>query len=344
MRTPCGFRVRAALALLTGAGLLASGGPVAAAPFYEGKTLTIVVGYDPGGGYDRMARLMARYLPKYLPGSPTVVVQNMPGQASILAANYLYTMAQPDGLTIGAVDRNLALAQLSGVQGIRFDVRKFAWIASVSSESTVLVVRSDLPVTSFADLQKLKEPLIVGSSGGGASSHTFPTLLKAYLGANLRVEPRYRSAADFMLALERKEVDAVATTSTTLKALIERGVARPLVRTRTPEPWLAHLPVDEALAPTPVARAVLALRSVPETMGRPYVAPPGTPADRLRLLEEAFAKVTADPEAIAEAAKGKITFEFIPGQGVAKIIQEVFSQPPEVLEEFSQHIKIRVEG
>ncbi|HWP35472.1 MAG TPA: tripartite tricarboxylate transporter substrate-binding protein [Thermodesulfobacteriota bacterium] len=328
-----------AAALGVGAALLLACAAAAAAPFYEGKTLTIVVGYDPGGGYDRMARVVARHLPKHLPGSPAVVVQNMPGAASVIAANYLYTVAKPDGLTIGAFNRNLPLGQLVKAEGIRFDVRKFAWIGSMATENNLLLVRSDLPIASFADIQKLKEPLVVGATGPGASSYDFPMLLKAYLGANLRVLSGYKSSADTILALERKEVDAVVNSYSSVKPFIERGLLRPVVRTRATEPEIRHLPVDEELAPTPLARAVLALRSIPEVIGRPYVAPPGTPAERLEILREAFARVARDPEAIADAARGKLTLHYVPGAEAERIVAEIFTQPDEVVREFTKHVR-----
>ncbi|HWP35477.1 MAG TPA: tripartite tricarboxylate transporter substrate-binding protein [Thermodesulfobacteriota bacterium] len=324
-------------ALLAGTGLHA--GPVAAAPFYEGKTLTIVVGYAPGGGYDAIARIMARHLPKYLPGRPAVVVQNMPGAASIIAANHLYNTAKPDGLTIGTFNRNLPLAQLVKAEGIAFDLTRFAWIGSVASEATVLAVRTDLPIKTFADIQKARDPVVIGAEGPGSQTYDLPVLLKAFLGANFRIVGGYKSSADIMLAIERKEVDGRAGSYSSLKPWIDRGVVRPVLRTRAVAKEIETLPVDEELAPTPLARAVLALRSIPEVIGRPYVAPPGTPADRLEILREAFAKVTRDPEAAAEAAKAKFELEYLPGEEAARIVREIFAQPEEVVREFTRYIK-----
>ncbi|HWP35109.1 MAG TPA: tripartite tricarboxylate transporter substrate-binding protein [Thermodesulfobacteriota bacterium] len=327
----------AALALAVAAGFAAA--PARGAAPFEGKTLTIVVGYDPGGGYDRMARLVAKHLPKHLAGAPTVVVQNMPGANSIIAANYLYNTAKPDGLTIGTFNRNLPLGQLVKAEGIRFDIARFAWIGSLASESTILVVRSDLPLRTFADLQQAKQEVVIGSTGPGASSHDFPLLLKAYLGANLRVVSGYKSGADLNLAVERREVDGRAGSYTSLKPFIDRGQVRPLVRSRVAVRGAESLPVDEELAPTPLARAVLALRSIPEVIAWPYVAPPGTPAETLRLLQEGFARLTRDPEAVAEAARAQITFEFLPGPAVLEVLKEVFAQPDEVVREFARHVK-----
>src|SRR3954452_19316093 len=143
----------------------------AQAPSFAGKTVTIVVGYKPGGGYDATARLLARHLPDYLPGKPTVIVQNMPGGNSIISANHMYNVAKPDGLTIGTFNRNLPIAQLTKVQGVKYDMLKFAWIGSAANEATILAIRNDLPYKNFDDLRKAKENVIIGSTGPGANTH-----------------------------------------------------------------------------------------------------------------------------------------------------------------------------
>src|SRR2546426_3240779 len=192
-------------------------------PLFAGKTVTIIVGYNPGGGYDLVARLIARYLPKYLPGNPAVVVQNMPGANSIIAANHVYTVAKPDGLTIGAFNRNLILGQLVKAPGIRFDMTKFAWVGSPASETTVLTIRNDLPYRAATDLLKADPAVIVGATGPGASTYDFPLLLKALAKFNLRIISGYPSSADIMLAVERKEVDGRAgSTSLRSTASIDR--------------------------------------------------------------------------------------------------------------------------
>src|SRR2546426_6495732 len=244
-------------------------------PLFAGKTVTIIVGYNPGGGYDLVARLIARYLPKYLPGNPTVIVQNMPGANSIIAANHVYTVAKPDGLTIGAFNRNLILGQLVKAPGIRFDMTKFAWVGSPASETTVLTIRNDLPYRAATDLLKADPAVIVGATGPGASTYDFPLLLKALAKFNLRIISGYPSSADIMLAVERKEVDGRAGSYSSMLPFIERKLVRPLVRARASESGAESLPVDESYASTPRAKAIMALRSAPEAIGRPYVMPPG---------------------------------------------------------------------
>jgi tripartite-type tricarboxylate transporter receptor subunit TctC len=329
------------LALVLAAAALAAGLPFGAAwsASFEGKTITIVVGFKAGGGYDRVARVLARHIPKYLPGNPNVIVQNMPGANSITAANHVYAVAKPDGLTIGTFNRNLILAQLTNVRGVKFDQTKFAWIGSAASESTILAVRSDLPYQSFDELRKSGRTLIIGATGPGANTYDFPLLLKEFLGVDLKIVSGYSSSADIMLAIERKEVDARAGSYTSIRPFVDRGLVRPLIRGSAVEAGIEKLPVDENLAPTPRARASMALRSAPEVIGRPYVMTPGTPDDIVKAMRSAFDQAIKDPQLKAEAKKGKMDLEFMPGDEALKVIKEVLSQPKDVVDEFSKYIK-----
>ena len=329
------------LALVLAIAALAAGLPFGAArsASFEGKTITIVVGFKAGGGYDRVARILARHIPKYLPGNPNVIVQNMPGGNSITAANHVYAVAKPDGLTIGTFNRNLVLAQLTKVRAVRFDQTKFAWVGSAASESTVLAIRSDLPYRTFEDLRKSGKTLIIGATGPGANTYDFPLLLKEFLGVDLKIVSGYSSSADIMLAIERKEVDARAGSYTSLRPFIDRKLVHPVIRARAIETGIEQLPVDEDLAPTPRAKAIMALRSAPEVIGRPYVMPPGTPDDIVNAMREAFDKAIKDPQLMAEAKKGKMELEFMPGGEVLKIVKVVLSQPKDVVDEFSKYVK-----
>ena len=142
-------------------------------PYYKDKVISIIVGYSPGGGYDRVARILAKHLPKHIPGNPIVLVQNMPGASSMIATNYVYNIAKPNGLTIGAIDRGLAFAQLLKAEGSKFDLRKFAWIGSAAVESTVLILRNELPYKSVDDIAKVKSPLMIGNLGNANNSTHF---------------------------------------------------------------------------------------------------------------------------------------------------------------------------
>ena len=306
---------------------------------FSGKTVTIIVGYKAGGGYDATARLLARHLPKHIPGKPTVIVQNMPGANSIIAANHMYNVAKPDGLTIGTFNRNLPIAQLTKVEGVKYDVTKFQWIGSAANESTILALRTDLPYKTFDELRKAKETVVIGSTGPGANTHDFPLLLKELLGLNFKIVSGYSSSADIMLAVERKEVDGRAGSYTSLRPFIDRNLVRPIVRARTSEPGVENLPVDESFAPNARAKAIMALRSAPEQVARPYVLPPATPGEIVKVMREAFAKTIQDPELAAEAKKAKFDLEYLPGDQAQKILVEVMNQPQDIVAEFSKYIK-----
>jgi tripartite-type tricarboxylate transporter receptor subunit TctC len=315
--------------------------PLAAAaqPSFSGKTITIIVGYKPGGGYDGTARMLARHLPQHIPGKPTVIVQNMPGGNSIIAANHMYNVAKPDGLTIGTFNRNLPIAQLTGVQGVKFDITKFAWIGSAANETTILAIRDDLPYKTFDELRKAKEPVVIGSTGPGANTYDFPLLLKDMLGLNFKIVSGYSSSADIMLAVERKEVDGRAGSYSSIQPFIDRKLVHPVIRARTTDKRLQQLPLDEDFAPNPRAKAIMALRSAPEQIARPYVLPPGTSADIVKAMRDAFAATISDPATQAEAKKTKQDLEFTSGDEAEKVLQEVLSQPKDIVAQFSKYIK-----
>jgi tripartite-type tricarboxylate transporter receptor subunit TctC len=312
---------------------------MAGAQDFAGKTVTIVVGYKAGGGYDATARLLARYLPKHIPGKPTVIVQNMPGANSIIAANHMYNVAKPDGLTIGTFNRNLPIAQLTNVQGVKYDITKFQWIGSAANETTILAIRADLPYKNFDELRKSKQQIVIGSTGPGANTHDFPLLLKELLGVNIKLVSGYSSSADIMLAIERKEVDGRAGSYTSIRPFIDRKLVKPIVRARSTEKSVETLPADESFAPNPRAKAIMALRSAPELVARPYVLPPNTPADIVKVLRAAFVAAIKDPDCEKEAEKAKLDLEFTPGDQAQKILAEVMHQPKDIVDEFSKYIK-----
>ncbi len=311
------------------------------AQYYAGKTITLVVGYKPGGGYDRTARMLARHLPDHIPGKPNVIVQNMPGANSIIAANHVYAVAKADGLTIGTFNRNLPIAQLTHVEGVKYDMTKFAWIGSAASESTILAIRNDLPYRTVEDLKKIPadKPLIIGATGPGANTYDFPLLLKELVGINIKIVSGYSSSADIMLAVERKEADGRAGSLSSIQQFIDRKLVHPVVRSRAVEPGIENLPVDESLAPNPRAKAIMALRSAPEVVGRPYVMHPETAPEIVKTMRKAFADTIADPKLKAEAKKAKTELNFVDGDEALKVMHEVLSQPKDIVAEFSKYIK-----
>jgi tripartite-type tricarboxylate transporter receptor subunit TctC len=307
-----------------------------AAPYYEGKRITIIVGNAPGGGYDRMARLLQKHLPKYIPGKPVIVVENMPGAASMLSANKVY-VAKPDGLTIAAPGRGIPVAQLLKVDGVKFDINKFAWVGSMAVESTVLCMRTDLPYNTFADLQKAKTQVMIGGTGPGESSTQFGTLIKEFLGINMKMI-FYPSSPDVMLAVERRELDGRVGSYTALKPFIERGLVRALLRGRASDPDDENLPVDEDLTTDKKAKTFMSMRSTVELIGRPYIAAPKTPTEVMNILRNAFAKVVKDGEFMKEAKKSMMEPSYTSADRCQKILDGLFNQPGSIVKEFSKYV------
>jgi tripartite-type tricarboxylate transporter receptor subunit TctC len=309
-----------------------------AAPFYEGKTIRIVCGSLPGGGTDRYSRLLAKYLPKYIPGAPTIIVENVPGAGSLIAAGNLYNLEKPNGLVFGIFNQALPFAQLLKAPGVRFDLTKYEWIGSVSREAVLFTVRSDLPYTSVSDLRKLKEPMPLATSGPATMTHQFPTLLQEFAGMNFKMVT-YPSGTEGLLAVERKEADGHASTLTALAPYIKRGLVRPLIRGRISAPGIENLPIDEDLSTDKRGKTLMALRTAADQIARPYVAPPKTPADRMKILRSAFAQALSDPGFLDETHKYGMLPDYVTAEESMKILGFIFNQPEDVVRDFGKFIK-----
>ncbi len=309
-----------------------------ALPYYEGKRITIIVSGGPGGGNDRMARLLQKFLPKYIPGKPTVIVQNMPGAGGVLVANYLYGIAKPDGLTIGSPQRGFPFAQLLKVEGVKFDARKYSWIGSTAIESTVLAIRSELPYKTFADLQKANKPLMIGGTAPTESSTQFIFFLQEFLRLNAKMV-YYPGSADAMLAVERRELDGRAGSFSSLKKFVERGTVKLLIRSRTSEEEIKDLPVDEELAADKKGKLFMAMRASIETIGKPYIAPPKTPPEVINILREAFEKMSNDPELLKFSKNNDMDYTYISAEECQKVMNKLLGQPMDITNEFAKYVK-----
>ena len=319
--------------------LIVCGAPVwGQANFYEGKTVTVLIGAK-SGSLEIAAQIVSHHLGKYLPGKPAVILQHMPGAAHLLATNNVFNVAKPDGLTILAANPNVAIAQLSKVEQVRFDVRKFQWLGSSGADGVMLSIRSDLPFKSFDELKKADKELVAGTTGPGSNAHDFPLLLKEFAGLKLKLVSGYPSNSDVLLAIERKEVDSWSALATTIKLGAERGAVRPLVRGRVALAGFENLPIDEDLATSALGKSLMGIKSIPGAIGRAFAVAPGTPADRVAILRDAFAKAIKDPELIAEAQKAKIEMQFISAEQVLKDFNAMMNQTPETLKEMGKYIK-----
>jgi len=319
--------------------LIACSAPVwGQANFFEGKTVTVLIGAK-SGSLEIAAQIVSHHLGKYLPGKPAVILQHMPGAAHLLATNNVFNVAKPDGLTILAANPNVAIAQLSKVEQVRFDVRKFQWLGSSGADGVMLSIRSDLPFKSFDELKKADRELVAGTTGPGSNAHDFPLLLKEFAGLKLKLVSGYPSNSDVLLAIERKEVDSWSALATTIKLGAERGAVRPLVRGRVALAGFENLPIDEDLATSALGKSLMGIKSIPGAIGRAFAVAPGTPADRVAILRDAFAKAIKDPELIAEAQKAKIEMQFISAEQVLKDFNAMMNQTPETLKEMGKYIK-----
>jgi tripartite-type tricarboxylate transporter receptor subunit TctC len=314
------------------------------ADFYKGRTITLIVGYGPGGGYDLFARLMARHLGRYIPGNPTVVVQNMPGAGSLRATNFLYAVAPRDGSAIGSFARDMPLlAILRANAAAVFDPRKFTWLGSSSDfsrDAYVLMVRKDAPVTSIEDARRPGgPPIIVGGTGEGTSGSDIPLVLRDALGINIKLVTGYPDNGAIFLAVDRGEVNGRTADLSSMRSLkpewlLPDGRMRALVQfaraTRHPE--FADVPTARELASDEDARALIEFAELSYKMSRPFAAPPGVPAERAQALRRAFDAVHNDRQYLEDAAKLKVEVSPIGGQEVLQEIDRIAATPPSILD------------
>jgi len=311
--------------------------------FYQGKQLKIVVGASAGAASDLYARVVAQHLPKQILGKPEVIVQNMPGGGSMTAANYVYSVAKPDGLTLGAVTSPIYFAQLLGRQEVQFDWAKFTWIGTPEENDELFFIKSDLPYKTLFDLRKATDPPRCGASGVGSTGYYIPKLLEEVFGLKLGMVTGYPGAADVDLAVEKNEVQCRGTTISAFfgrepgKSWAKNGYVRFLVQTGdkrnhrlrdTPTIWELMEQEKAAEAKKRLARVVLG----PGAFGRPILATPAIPAERVKILRDAYSKMLKDPEFVAEANKRQWELNPVSGEKLEALAKEVIHQPADIVE------------
>ena len=308
----------------------------AVSDFYTGKTVNLVIGYAPGGGYDLYARTLARHIGRHIPGNPSIVVQNMPGAGSIKAANFLYAIAPKDGLTFGGFSRGAFIDPLLGRgDGTLYDARRFSWVGSISNEVGVCAFRSAAGIRSWADMQR--KPFIVGATGAGADSDVFPTVLRKMFKLPIKLVAGYGSSAEVVIAIKRGEVDGRCGWSWSSLLSWNRDmyegrqidVVLQLAAAKLDE--LAHVPLVTDMTDNADQKTALKLIVSRQTMARPYVAPPGVPAERVRALRAAFDATVTDPTFLAEARRQDLEVRPISGAAADALIQEVYATPPAIV-------------
>jgi tripartite-type tricarboxylate transporter receptor subunit TctC len=307
--------------------------------FYKGKTVTIVIGAKTGS-LAVAAQIVGRHLGKHIPGNPSVINQQLPGGAHLNATNRVFNVAEADGLTILANNPNVAMGQLAKLPNVRFDVNQFIWLGSSGPDGSMFAIRTALPYKTFEELRDSGKEIVIGTTGPGSNAHDMPLLLKEFAGLKARLVAGYAANSDILLAVERGESDAYAALATTIQLAVDRGAVRPLVRSRTPVPGWNQLPTDESLTKDPTGRALMAIRGIPQSIGRAFAVRPGTPPERVAMLRDAIAKTLADPALQADAKKARIEMSHISGEQVAKWFQELLNQPPPVLEAMNKYLKV----
>ena len=339
------FQIKNLLALsLLG---LASGPVLAQTPaeFYKGKNVDLYVGYSTGGGYDVYGRIVARFMGRHIPGNPTVVVKNMDGAGSMRAANYIYNVAPKDGTAFGTVARGLAFDTLFGLQGAQFDGTKFSWIGSANDEVSVCVGWSATSgIAKFEDL-KTKQ-MIVGGTGGSADTDQFPRIINAVLGTKMKLVVGYPGGNEVNLAMERGEVQgrcgwSWSSVKSTQSGWLKDKKINVLVQlSLSKHADLPDVPLIMDLAQTEEQKQIFRLIFARQVLGRPFLAPPGLPADRLAALRTAFMDTMKDADFLAEADKLKLEITAVPGETLQKIVQEAYATPKDVVKMAADMIAI----
>ena len=328
--------VRAMLVVLAGLGASqANADPVS--DFYQGRTVTMIVTTSAGGGYDTLARAIARHIGKHIPGSPTVVVRNMPGAGGITATNYLYASAEHDGSVLAVVSNTPPLEPLFGTKEARFDPTKFNWLGSPSVETAMVLIWHTVPVNSVDDLRTRETAM--GASGVNSTPGFFARVLNATLGTRIKVIPGYPGQNDAFLAMERGELDGYPSVfysalSSTRPTWLADKKAKPIVQYGAEKlKELGDVPFAPDLVTSADDKLLLQVASTPLALGRPLLMPPGVPADRVAAVRKALAETFADPDFLADGAKLGLELNAPrSGEALLQEIERAYQAPPKVIE------------
>jgi tripartite-type tricarboxylate transporter receptor subunit TctC len=313
--------------------------------FYQGKTMRFVVGFAAGGGFDTYARAIARHMGKHIPGNPNIIVENMPGAGSLIAANHVFKVAKPDGLTLGHFGGGLFMQQLMGGPGIEFDAQKFDFIGVPVQDTRACALTKASGITSMERWMAAKAPVKIGATAPGDLVHDAPKILQAALGLPIQLVSGYKGTADIRLGAESGELaggcwgwDSIRAT---WRTALESGDAVMVVQmVSKPHPQLPKVPLAVKYAKTEEARQLIETGvTVPAITNRPFVVPPATPKDRVQLLRKAFMATMDDSEFKADATKTKLDLDPIAGEDVQKMIAGIFKLPPSLVAKLKAALK-----
>jgi tripartite-type tricarboxylate transporter receptor subunit TctC len=316
--------------------------PATAEDFYQGKQIRVIVGSDAGGGYDAYTRLIARHWPEFIPGNPTMVVQNMAGAGSLKAMNYVANSAPKDGTAIGGVQNHIGYEPMLGISGggatdaVQFDPLKVNWIGSAAKEVSVVVIWHTSSIKSLQDAQK--SDVVSGSAGVATSNTIYARLMNATAGTRFTVVHGYKSQTEVAIAMERGEVEAspgwfYSSFASSRGQWLPDGKARIIAQVALEKhPALPDVPIILEYAKTPEDRQQMELALGSLSMGRPYVAPAEVPADRVTLLRESFLKALASPMLVEEATKAKLEISTMSGEAITKLLTEQYKTPKPIID------------
>ena len=306
--------------------------------FYEGKTIRIIVGFSPGGGYDALARMLSRHMGKYIPGQPTIVVENMTGAGSLLAANHIYKVAKPDGLTMGHFSGGFSFNQVMGQPGVEFDAQKFVYVGAVARDESAIALTKASGITSMEKWMSAKTPVKMGTTGPGAfGTDNVIKVIKAALNLPIQIISGYKGTADMRIAAESGEIDGTtwgwdSMRGTWQKAIESGTVAIVLQTVPKPFPDLLNVPLAIDLAKTADARELIEVGiHYPSKITKTLALPPGTPNDRAQMLQKALQETVKDKEFIAEADKAKLGLNPVTADDMKKTVDGIFKLDPGTL-------------
>jgi len=330
--------------------LLAVGNPVGAASsadeFYHGKVIRIIVGFSAGGGFDTYARSLSRYMGKYVPGNPTIIVENMPGAGSLISANHIYRVAKPDGLTIGAFNGNQVLGQLIGAQGIIFDARKMEWMGAPGYNHDLCVLNQKTGIANAEQWLASKTPMKLGGSAPGSTTDDTAKVLYEAIHLPMRLITGYKGTADIRVAVESGEIDGLCGFSwvsvrATWRKAIESGQVNIMLQSNAKDhPDLPKVPLSISFAKTPEARQLLeAGVHQPSQITYGYSLPPNTPKERVQILRKGFMQTMKDPDFLNDASKANLEIAPASGEDIELLIQNMFKTPPAVVAKLKEVLK-----
>ena len=338
------FRQPMLLATPLIAALVSAGATPAAAQAdaLAGKSVQMIIGFGPGGGYDLWGRTLGRHIGKHLPGHPNVVPQNMPGAGSFTAASYIFNIAPKDGSVLGIIARDAALGPLTGASGARFDPTRLSWIGTPTKETNVCIAFHTAPVKSVQDLYD--KQLILGDTGPGTGTRSYPKVLNDLLGMKFKLVGGFPSSAEVFLAMERGEVDGICESLDSIMQRKPEWIPNKVVNVllqagAESRPELKGVPNVLTLARNAEEKQVLEFLYAGQDIGRPFVAPPDLPPDRLKMLRDAFSATMKDPEFIADVKRSKLDLEPEDGEHIAALIAKIYATPRPIIDRVANLIK-----